>query len=86
MPSSFRLLRIFSTLFKVLAWVLLVLMLVGMAGLLVASKQAGGPERAQMLQGMIQMFFSGLIFFFLFFALGEIVRILLAIEAQTRKE
>ena len=86
MPSSFRLLRISSTLFKVLAWVLLVLMLVGMTGLLVASKQAGGSERAQMVQGMVQMFFSGLIFFLLFFALGEIVRILLAIEAQTRKE
>ncbi len=86
MAPPFRLLRIFSVLFKILAWVLLVLMLIGFVGLVVASKGAGGPERGQAIQAMMQMAVSGVIFFLIFFALGEIIRILLAIESQTRKE
>ena len=73
-------------LLKVFAWVLLVFMLIGIVGILVASKGAGAPERAQAIQAMIQMVFSGLVFFLIFFTLGEIIRILLAIESQTRKE
>ena len=82
----FRLLRIFSVLFKVLAWLLLVLMFIGLVGLLLAARGAAAADRVQTTQMMMNMVFSGLVFFLIFFALGEIIRILLAIEAQTRKE
>lgn len=78
---SFRLLEVIAVLFKILAWVVLLLMAVGVVGLLVGS-DSDNPLSFPILLNMI---FSGLVGFLLFFALGEIVRVLLTIERQTRK-
>ncbi len=80
MENSFKLLRIFSIAFKLLAWVTLVLMAVGLVGLFVARNESGVNVTGAM---VLNMAFSGVIAFLLFYALGEIIRLLLAIHDQT---
>jgi hypothetical protein len=81
MNEPFKLLKISALLFKVIAWFVLILMAVGIVALLIGS-DAQAPLPVPVLLNMV---FSGLVGFLLFFALGEIVRVLLAIEANTRK-
>jgi len=83
MTNSFGLLKILSMVFKVLAWVVLLLMLVGLVGTLVASRNPASPVPTPMI---LNMAFSGVLAFLMLFTFGEVIRLLLAIEQQTRKE
>lgn len=82
MSNSFRLLKILSGVFKVLAFLVLALMLAGVVGMLV-SREASAPIPAPLILNMV---FSGVLAFLMLFAFGEVIRLLLAIESQTRKE
>ena len=80
MGNSFKLLRIFSVVFKVIAGLVLVLVLVGAVGVVMAKDpQISTP------QVILNMVFSGLLGFLLMFSLGEIIKVLLLIEQNTRK-
>jgi len=79
--TGFKLLRIFSMTFKVLAWLTLILMLVGIVGLLVG---ASSDQNAFTLPVVFNMIFSGLLGFLGMYSFGEIIRVLLKIEANTR--
>ena len=84
MKNSFGLLKILSGIFKVLAFLVLILMLIGLVGTLVAA----GKDPASRVPPpvILNMVFSGILAFLMLFALGEVIRLLLAIESQTRKE
>lgn len=82
MSNSFRLLKILSGVLKVLAFLVLALMLAGVVGMLV-SREASAPIPAPLILNMV---FSGVLAFLMLFAFGEVIRLLLAIESQTRKE
>jgi len=81
--SSFGLLKTLSMVFKVLALVVLALMLIGMVGTLMASKNQGSPVPMPVVLNMV---FSGILAFLMLFTFGEVLRILLAIESNTHKE
>ncbi len=83
MTNSFGLLNLLSRVFKILAWVVLLLMMVGLVGTLVASKDPASPVPVPMI---LNMAFSGVLAFLMLFAFGEVIRLLLTIEQQTRKE
>ena len=83
MANSFGLLRTLSMVFKALSWLVLLLMLIGLVGTLVANKDPSSPVPIPMILNMI---FSGVVAFLTLFSFGEVIRLLLAIEAQTRKE
>lgn len=82
MSSSFGLLKILSVVFKVLAWVVLALMLTGVVGIAM-SRDPSSPVPVPMILNMV---FSGVLAFLMMVAFGEVIRLLLAIESQTRKE
>ena len=77
--ENFKLLRTFSIAFKLLSWVVVVLMGVGLVGLFMARNEPGANGMGPMALNMV---FSGIIAFLLFYALGEIIRLLLAIHDQ----
>lgn len=81
MSSSFGLLKILSVVFKVLAFVVLVLMLIGAVGIAM-SRDPSSPFPMPLVLNMV---FNGLIAFLMMVAFGEVIRLLLAIESQTRK-
>lgn len=83
MSERFRVLRILSVVFKVIAWLFLILILVGAVGISVAAKEAPAPQR---IQAVVQIVIEGFWRFLVLYGLGEICRILIAIEAQTRKD
>ena len=74
--ENFKLLRLFSIVFKILAWGVLVLMGTGLAGLFVARNEPGvhftGPVA-------LNMIFSGVVAFLFFYAFGEVIRLLLTL-------
>ncbi len=82
MSNSFGLLKILSITFKVLACVVLVLMLTGVVGM-VMSRDTSGPFPVPLVLNMV---FSGVLAFLMMYAFGDVIRLLLAIESQTRKE
>ena len=82
MGDSFGLLKKLSITFKVLAFFVFILMLVGLVGTLMAARNA---QVAAPLPVILNMVFSGILAFLMLFTFGEMIRILLAIEAQTRK-
>lgn len=80
MGNSFKLLRIFSVVFKVLAWVVLILIAIGVVGVVMSKNpQTLNPPV------ILNMVFSGLVGFLVMYTLGEIIRLLLVIESNTRK-
>ncbi len=83
MTNSFGLLKSLSMVFKVLAWVVLLLMMIGLVGILVSNKDPVSPVPIPMILNMV---FSGILAFLMLFAFGEVIRLLLAIEQQTHKE
>ena len=80
MEDRFKLLKIFGLLFKVMGWAALVVGIVGAVGVLVGG---GAPQTPRAVS--LAVFLSSALYFILFYTLGEIIRLLLAIEAQTRK-
>jgi len=85
--GHFRTLRIFIALFKVMAFLYPALMVVGLTGLFMAHRRDPGFLAPQLFQrAVMDMVMTGILSFLLFYALGEIIRILLAIEAQTRQD
>ena len=80
MANSFSLLRVLSVAFKVLAFVVLVLMLTGVVGLVM-----GRDPSVPLVPLVLNMIFSGVLAFLMMYAFGEVIRLLLAIESQTRK-
>ena len=82
MPNSFGLLKNLSVVFKVLACIVFVLMMIGVVGTVVSSKNQATPVPTPLI---LNMAFSGLLAFLMLFTFGEIIRILMTIEAQTRK-
>ena len=80
MSDSFGLLKILSVVFKVLAFVVLVLMLTGVVGLVV-----GRDPSVPLIPLVLNMVFSGVLAFLMMYAFGEVIRLLLAVESQTRK-
>lgn len=84
MLDSYRLLRVFSIAFKILSLIILVLMGVGLAGLLVIRRD---PEVRVSAPEVINMIFSGTVGFLLFYAFGDLIRLLLDIRSElSRKE
>ncbi len=83
MSHSFELLKKLSAVFKVLAFVVLVLMAIGLVGTLMAAKQQGTAVPVPV---VVNMVFSGILAFLMMFTLGEVIRILVAIESNTHKE
>ena len=82
MSDSFGLLKILSLVLKVLAGLMLLLMLTGVVGMIVA-RDTSAPFPTPLILNMI---FSGIVAFLLLYAFGDVIRLLLAIESQTRKE
>jgi len=83
MTNSFGLLKILSIVFKVLAWVVLLLMMIGLVGNLITNKELSGPP---LVQAIVNTVLSSIMAFLMLFAFGEVIRLLLAIEQQTHKE
>lgn len=84
MADSYRLLRVFSIAFKILSLVILVLMGVGLAGLFVIRRD---PEVRVSPPEVVNMIFSGMVGFLVFYTFGEVIRILLDIRSElSRKE
>ncbi len=81
MEKRFRLLKVFSVTFKVLSLLMLALMVVGLVGIAVGEKPQGIP----LAQVVTNMIVAMLVTSLMFYSLGEIIRVLLAIEEQTRK-
>lgn len=77
MPDSYRLLRIFSIAFKILALIVLVLLGTGLVGLFVIRRD---PEIRVTPQEVANMIFSGTAGFLVFYALGDLIRLLLDIR------
>lgn len=84
MTNSFGLLKILSKVFKVFAFVVLILMLIGLVGTLVAAGK--DPASRVPVPMILNMAFSGVLAFLMLFTFGEVIRLLLAIEQQNRKE
>ena len=82
MTNSFDLLKFLSKVFKVLAFIVMLLMMVGLVGTLIANKKAGSPVPLPVILNMV---FSGILAFLMLFTFGEVIRLLLSIEEQTRK-
>ncbi len=95
-PKRFAILRFFGSLLKVLAWIFLVLSIIGAIGAVLAGG-AMAPFLSQMgidgsdaLAGVggivagIVTLVVGLLYFVLFYALGEYVQLTLAVEENTR--
>ncbi len=80
MGNSFKLLRIFSVVFKVLAWLVLVLIAVGVVGVVLSKDPDANTPPV-----LLNMLFSGLVGFLVMYTLGEIIRLLLVVESNTRK-
>ncbi len=82
MGNPFKLLKILSVIFRILAWVGLVIAVVGIVGVLVAPSTPEVPARSALVANLV---ISALLFFLVFYTVGEIIRVLLAIEQNTRK-
>ena len=81
MEKRFRLLIVFSILFKIIACATVLTMVIGLVGLFVGGKTQEVPLLPLALNMVVQLLVTALIFY----ALGEVIRILLVIEEQTRK-
>jgi hypothetical protein len=98
-PKRFDILRFFSGLLKVLAWINLVIAILAAIGIALAGGQMGtflqlaGEQYAPLAStiagagGIILAIFvllGGLLYFVLFYALGEMIALQIAIEENTR--
>lgn len=80
MANSFKLLRIFSVMFKVFAWLVLVMIAVALVGVVMSKDpQANTPPV------YVNMVMTAAVGFLSLYSVGEIIRLLLVIESSTRK-
>ncbi len=92
MQPKFRVLRIVATLFKILAWIVLVLGLLGSCGALASglmpAVQGGGRGDmiglAAGIGGAIGALVGTLIAFVVFYAYGDLISLLISLEENTR--
>ena len=82
MNSSFKILRILSVALKGYAFLTLLLMVIALVGLFMANGVLG-QQKFQMIMNTV---LGGTLFFLVLFSLGELIRLILQIEMQTRKE
>ncbi len=80
MERNFKLLRVFSVFFKVFAWVALIIGLIGVVGILM---KGGTPETPKTLS--ISMLAVSLLYFVIFYAAGDAIRLLLVLEERSKK-
>jgi hypothetical protein len=97
--KKFTVLRIIGTLWKVLAWIALVLGIIASVGVLLAGV-LGGPMMRQTIPvpegaswaysvaggiiGFIAMLIGTIVYFLMMYAVGELIYLLIAIEENTR--
>ena len=82
MASEFKLLKLFSGLFKVTAWTLLLVIAgVGSVAIFMGSDAAQPMPKWSFLMNVL----TGLFWFVIFYTISEIIKLLLAIEAQSRR-
>ncbi len=98
MENKYRVLRIVATIWKVLAWIVLVVSVLGGCGSLAFGLMAGGANTgvggggaAQLLGGAIGgvisavlAIFFGVLYFLFLYAFAELVDVVIALEANTR--
>ena len=77
---NFKLLKIFSVIFKILAWVIVLVGLVGTVGLFM---KGGTPEVPKTMS--ISILTQSLVLFLVFYTFGEIIRLLLVLEERSKK-
>ena len=80
MANSFKLLRIFSVVFKIFAWLVLVMISVAIVGVVMSK-----DTKANIPPVYINMGMSAEVGFLVMYSAGEIIRLLLVIEGNTRK-
>ncbi len=80
MSNSFKLLRIFSVVFKVFAWLVLVMIAVALVGVVMSKDPDANPPPVY-----INMIMTAAVGFLALYSVGEIIRVLLLIESNTRK-
>lgn len=80
MEKRFGLLRTFGLVFKILAWASLVIGAIGAVGILVTG---GTPETPRAVSLVILLVSA--IYFVIFYTVGEVIKLLLTIEENTRK-
>jgi hypothetical protein len=82
--EEFKILRIFSVVFKVVAWIMLVLMAVGLFGFFVTYARSGQQQMGWEL--VFNMLFGGVTAFLVFYAFSETIRLLLAIHDRLSQQ
>lgn len=80
MSHRFKGLRIFAVAFKVVAWVALLIGIIATVGVLLAGGTPGTPRGVS-----VVILVVSLLYFLIFFTVGEVIQLLLTIEEQTRK-
>lgn len=95
MQKKYRVLRIVATIWKVFAWIVLIVSILGGCGTLALSVLSGTAARANDLTGLgggligglvaalIAIFF-GILYFVSLYAFAELVDVMLALEENTR--
>ena len=98
MEKKFRILRIVAVIWKVLAWIVLVISILGGCGTLAIAVMAGSSTGARgadlgigimsgVLGGVITAaiaIFAGVLYFVLLYAFSELIDVMLALEENTR--
>ncbi len=93
MGNKFRMLRIVSTILKILAWLVLVLGVLGGCATLVLGLAGGSSARGEFgplagllsgaVGGVVLILFA-LLYFLFIYAYGELISLLIALEENTR--
>jgi hypothetical protein len=95
MEQKYRVLRIVATIWKVLAWIVLVLSVLGGCGTLALAVIGGSAARGNAALGIgggligggitaLVAIFFGVLYFLFLYAFSELVDVLIALEANTR--
>jgi hypothetical protein len=97
MEKKYRVLRVVATIYKVLAWILLVVSVLGGCGAIAFGVMAGGAGSSSnnalgpllggvvggAISGLVAIFF-GVIYFLFLYAFAELIDVALALESNTR--
>jgi len=80
MTNSFKLLKIFSVAFKVFAWLVLIMISAALVGVVMSKDPQANTPPVYINMGM-----TAAVGFLVLYSVGEIIRVLLVIESNTRK-